>query len=157
MSTRIFRRPHRARGVATLEFVLTLPLLLLLLLATAEFGRAYIQYSQLSHAVRDAGRFLANAARTPTGAVVITPEVRTQAQNLVIYGRIAASGAALLPGLSAGNVQLGELPGNNVFLRVVYPYQPMVGSAIPGFYGSGSSLGFNLQAEIAMPAVPSNP
>ena len=42
--------PRPQRGVAIIEFVITLPLLLLLLLATAEIGRALFQYNTLTKA-----------------------------------------------------------------------------------------------------------
>lgn len=155
------RPPHpgtrRPRGLALVEFVITLPLLLLLLLATAEFGRAYVQYSILSHAVRDATRFVASAARTPTGAVDITAAVAAQTRNLAASGTIDGSGPALLPGLAAGNFEVGELPGNDVFVRGDYPYRPMIGGGMPRFHGTRAELAFTLRTEIAMPSVPSNP
>ena len=48
---RQFRHTHR--GIAMVEFVIVLPICLILLMATAEFGRAFMQYNTLTKAVRD--------------------------------------------------------------------------------------------------------
>ena len=55
-------RGRRQRGTATVEFAIVLPLLLVLMFATAELGRLISQYNTLTQSVRDAVRYAAAAA-----------------------------------------------------------------------------------------------
>lgn len=77
--------PHPSeRGAAVLEFALVLPLLLLLVFAVAEFGRAYYQVITLTHAAREGARVWAlggttaeavtatQAAAYPLNAITVT-------------------------------------------------------------------------------------
>ncbi len=98
---------RECKGIATVEFAICAPLLLLLMLATAELGRLVYQYNTLTKAVRDGVRFAVNEAAVGTTRIVnITPLVRTQTRNLVVSGNINGAGAPLLPGLSAENVSV---------------------------------------------------
>lgn len=87
----VTRRPQQ--GVAMVELALVLPLLLLLCLVVAELGRAFWHYKLLVQSVREAARYL--AAQTPG-------EGAAEARNLILYGRLSASGPYQLAYLSAG-------------------------------------------------------
>jgi len=54
---------QRERGVATTEFALALPMLLMIMLPILEFGRAYYQYNTIAKSVRQAARYL--SVRSP--------------------------------------------------------------------------------------------
>ncbi|MEJ2115423.1 MAG: pilus assembly protein, partial [Gammaproteobacteria bacterium] len=70
-------------GLAAVEFVVILPILLLLMLASAELGRAFYQYNTLTKTVRDGARYLAdNSLIGTTGLIDITGEA-SNTQNLV--------------------------------------------------------------------------
>ena len=56
--TRESAGPRFERGVAAVEFVVTAPFLVFLMLAVAEVGRALVHYSTLSYGVRDSARFV---------------------------------------------------------------------------------------------------
>lgn len=85
----------RERGIATTEFALALPMLLMLMLPILEFGRAYYQYNVLAKSVRQAARYL--SVRSPGVDV-------DKARNIVVYGNPAGTGAPLMTGLSLSNV-----------------------------------------------------
>ena len=87
----------RQKGTAIVEFALILPLLLLLTMITTEFGRAIYQYNTIVKSVRNATRYL--SLQTP-----ITDTKITEAQNLVVFGNIAGTGPALVPGLTVAQV-----------------------------------------------------
>ena len=142
----------RQAGTAALELAIALPVLLLLLVATAEVGRLLSQYDTLTKSVRDAARFLAsNALGGTTGVVTITPQVQTQTQNLVVTGNINGSGSALLPGLAAGNVTVTAVDSTHVSVSAAYPYQPLLGATLPTFgIGSPISFSFPLTSTIVM-------
>jgi len=128
------------KGVAIVEFTVTLPLLLLLIFVTVEFGRAFMQYNTLTKAIRDGVRFVASEAILgQTGMVVIDASLLTRAQNLVVYGNVAGTGEPALPGFAAADVTV--VPGTNpgdVSIRAAYAYQPVFFS-LPMF-GLGPDL-----------------
>ena len=142
----------RQAGTAALELAIALPVLLLLLVATAEVGRLLSQYDTLTKSVRDAARFLAsNALGGTTGVVLITPQVQAQTQNLVVTGNINGSGSAILPGLVAANVTVTAVDSTHVSVSAAYPYQPLLGATLPTFgIGSPISFSFPLNATVVM-------
>jgi len=85
----------RQRGTAIVEFALILPLLLLLTMITTEFGRAIYQYNTIVKSLRGAARYLS----------IQTPSTKTdEAKKLVVFGNVAGTGSALVPGLTVANV-----------------------------------------------------
>lgn len=127
-----YRRSER--GTAIVEFAIAAPLLLLLLLATAEIGRMLSQYDTLNKGVRDGARYLAaNALAGTTGVVAITPALQAATANLVVTGNTAGTGSALLPNLSATNVSVTSLGNGYVSVAATYAYVPMVGARLPTF------------------------
>jgi Flp pilus assembly protein TadG len=137
------QRGIRERGTAIIEFAITLPLLLLMLVASAEFGRLLSEYNTLNKAVRDGARYLAaNAFSGTTGVVGITPAVQTATTNLVVAGN-TAGGTAVLPGLTAGNVTVAALANGYVSVSAAYTYVPMLGATLPTF-GVTTPVNMNL-------------
>jgi Flp pilus assembly protein TadG len=145
---------HRCgqRGTAIIEFTVALPLLLLLLGATAELGRMLSQYNTLNKAVRDGARYLAaNAFSGTTGIVSITGAAQSATVNLVVTGNIAGSGSALLPNLTANNVTVTSLANGYVSVTASYTYVPMLGSSLPTFGLSAPiSVSIPLNASVVM-------
>jgi Flp pilus assembly protein TadG len=126
--------PRAHRGVAAVEFAVALPLLLFLMMATAELGRFMSQYDTLTKAVRDGARYLAgNAlANSTSGVVNVTAALQAATKNLVATGNVNGSGSALLPGLAAGNVTAVDLGNGYISVAVSYTYQPML-APLPTF------------------------
>jgi Flp pilus assembly protein TadG len=132
-------RPARQRGLAMVEFVVGGPLLFLLLYGICEFGRAFMQYSALADAARDADRYLAsNALLGSSGVVNLSPALTIAVQNLAVYGNTAGNGAPLLPGLAIGQVTVAVDATNNVSVGIAYPYESMFGGRLPFFVNRGS-------------------
>ena len=126
--------PRRSRGLAAVEFVITIPVLLLVMLAVAELGRAFVQYDTLSYSIRNSARFVSeNAIEGTTGVVNISETVATQARNLAVFGNEGGTGDAALPGFTPGQVEVVNAGNNNVEVRAAYPYQPMIGTILPVF------------------------
>jgi Flp pilus assembly protein TadG len=105
------------RGAAAVEFAILLPLLLMLVLGTIEFGRAYNAQITLTNAARDGVRVMA-IANDPAGA-------KTAARNA------AASVSATIPNsdvtLSTNNCSTG----NQVTLTIQYNLSTLTGIAGP--------------------------
>lgn len=145
-------RTVRQRGLATVEFALTLPVLLILLTATAELGRMLSQYDTLNESVRDGARYLASNA-LQAGVMTVTAAEQTAAQNLVVTGNTAGSGTALLPGLTASNVTVSGSTSGYVTVSVSYTYQPMF-TNLPLFgLNAPISLAIPLNATVVMRAL----
>jgi Flp pilus assembly protein TadG len=117
---RLFRADER--GTQLVELALVLPLLLMLLGATAEFGRFMYTYTTLAKATRAGARYI--VSQPPgTGA--------TQAKNLVVYGNTAGTGSPVVTGLDATKVTVTPTLAANgttdtVTVRITsYTYQPI--------------------------------
>ena len=145
----------RTKGVAIVEFIIVLPICLILIMATAEFGRVFMQYNTLTKSVRGGVRYVAtNALVGSTGVVSINGAVQAQTQNLVVYGNTAGTGNPILPGLITGAVIVASPGGGRVSVSVIYPYGSIF-VFIPGFfYGGDTSTNYNLQAAVTMRALP---
>lgn len=134
-------RQYKQRGTAAVEFMIAVPLLLILLFGVSEFGRMLFQYNTLTKSTRDASRYLsANARVGSTGAIVLDATDIAETQNLVVYGNIAGTGQALLPGLAPGDVTVScfgggtNCPGvEHVMVVASYDYQPILSDLLPTF------------------------
>jgi Flp pilus assembly protein TadG len=60
-------RSRRSRGAALVEFGVVAPLLFVLIFGVIEFGWAFLQYLDVKHAAREAGRLAAVNYGTATG------------------------------------------------------------------------------------------
>jgi len=152
------RRNHprtRQAGVAALELTIALPLLLLIMLATAEIGRALFQYNQLTKGVRDGVRHLASyAILGTTGVVNISTQVRDETRNVVVYGNPLGTGTPLLPGLTPGQVTVADEGGGEISVWAAYPFTPMLGGQLPTFgIGPPIDLTFTMNAAVVMRAL----
>lgn len=142
-------------GLAMVEFTITLPLLLLLIFAVAEFGRAFMQHNTLTKAVRDGVRHLASEALLgQTGVVLIDPNLEASVKNLAVFGDANGLGTAVLPGLDPADVTVGPGVGlGDVSVSVAYAYDPIF-FRIPMF-GLGPDVNplFTLRAASTMRAL----
>jgi Flp pilus assembly protein TadG len=147
---------HRSRGVAAVEFVITAPLLIFVMLAGAELGRAFVHYDTLSYSIRNSARFVTeHAIDGTTGVVSLSGAVIAQARNLAVYGNVAGAGQAVLPNYQVGHVTVANAGNDNIRVTAVYPYQPMLGAALGTFGIGGGSipLAFPLRIDITMRAI----
>ena len=135
---KIMRRD--SHGLAAVEMAIVLPIVMLLVLPIGEVGRAFIQYSRLSHRVQVGARFVAdNAYQGSTGIPSLTNTVRAQARNLVVYGTTAGVGTPAVPSLTPALINVSVSPAGIVRVWVDYPYQSVVGGVLPMF-GLGSDI-----------------
>jgi Flp pilus assembly protein TadG len=143
------------RGAAIVEFIIALPLLLFLMLATAELGRALFQYNILNKAVQNGARHAAAYALLgSTGTIAITDELITETSNVVVYGNTTGAGAAQLPGLSTADVTVGNAGGNMVSVTTVWTYRPMLTSDLMTFgQTSPVRMTIPLRASVVMRAL----
>ena len=135
------------RGAAAIEFGLLVPLFMLFLLGTIEFGRVLSQSNAVEKGVR-AGVALAVRSDNP---IVATSAQETAIKNLVKYGNTTASGSYLVDGWSDAGASVaidvvrtysgGGVTGLDV-VRIIatVPYSPLV----PGLFTFAGLNSFNL-------------
>jgi Flp pilus assembly protein TadG len=146
---------RRQHGAALVETVVVTPLLLFLILVTAEITNAFVEHNTLSKAVRNGARYLAsNAIVGTTGVVNLTAPVIDATRNLVVFGSVTGGGTAVLSGLATANVQVTDLGNDVVQVTASYAYTGLLGGTLPSF-GIGPDIGtaFNLQASVSMRAL----
>ena len=156
MSQHMFNKAlNRQTGIATVEFAIVPPLLLVLLLGVTEIGRAMIRYNALTKAAQEGARYAAAYALLgSTGVVDVTPQLLTEVRNVVVFGNTAGGGRPVLGGLQTAQVNVVDLGGDQVRVDVSYPYQPLIGPVLPNL-GRGSSIAtsFVMQASVTMRAL----
>jgi len=152
MHSHSFKPGQAQRGVAMVEFAIALPLLLLLLLAIAEFGRMLYQYNNLLQANRDAVRFLASKAWDGNlGQIEIDPVLEAWTKNIAVYGvPVPQNGNQVVPGLTTGNVTVSAVGIDHVQVSINYVFQPVIGSGLPALIGNAIPLNFPLVATTVM-------
>ena len=151
-----FKSVRAQRGLAMVELALTLPLLVLLMLTFAEFGRMLFQYNSMEQASRDAGRYVASQAWNSTlGTVQLSTALIAQTRNVAVYGVPANHNGypAAAPGLTTGNVTVSAVGTDHVRVSIAYTFVPALGSAIPALYGSSVPLGLLLTSTVVMRAL----
>ena len=154
-ATQANRTLQRHGGVAIVEFIIVLPICLMLMMATAEFARAFLLYNTLTKAVQDGARHVAaNAIQGSTGVVSVTGALQTQAQNLVVYGNTVGAGSPLLPGLAPGSVTAVNAGAGNITVSATYPYGSIFVFVPRFFYGASINVSaYTFQAAVTMRAL----
>lgn len=121
-----------ALGIAAVEMAIVLPIVALLILPVGELGRAFIQYSRLSHRVLAGARYVAdNAFQGSTGVATLDPVIAGRARNLVVFGSTAGGTAPAVPGLAVAQVVIQVDTSGTVRVSVDYPYQSVIGGLLP--------------------------
>ena len=128
------------KGAALVELALILPMLLLLIFITTEFGRAMFEYNAITKSTRDAVRYL--TFQTPDTKI-------TEARNLIVYGNPGGSGNPLVRGLTLTNVPAAtcctwQLTGANPVINIVtvrvtnYTYHSLFARVFGVAFGNAS-------------------
>jgi Flp pilus assembly protein TadG len=108
----------RSRGQELVEFALTLPILILLIMAILDLGRAVYYYSAIHNASREAARFGIVQPDPPAAAGLI----QGRARNFAI-------------GLEQARLQVDVFfPTDQVQVRLTYQFQPvtpLIGALLP--------------------------
>jgi Flp pilus assembly protein TadG len=146
----------RERGLATVEMAIALPLLIFLIFAVTEVGRAFVQYTVLANSVRNAARYLASTALLgSSGVISISDQLRLQAQNLAVYGNVNGAGSAKLPSYRTNQITVGSDASGNVSVTALYVYQPLFSGVVggPGMTDSPIATYFNMQIVVTMRAL----
>jgi hypothetical protein len=150
-----YGQPHRQEGLALVETAICLPVLLFLMLASAEVTNVFVQHNTLTKAVRDGARYAAGVSFNHGGKVFdLRPDIITDTKSLVVFGDTSGTGTPVLPNFAVGAVTVTAVPNDIVEVQAAYTYTGIIGSVLPAFgFGSDHSLGFNLEASVRMRAL----
>lgn len=147
---------NRQRGVAAVETVIALPVLLLLFMATGEIGRALMQYNTLEKGLRDGAQYLATHTLIGDTGVIENPipdADQDAARNLARYGNVNGTGTTLVPGYTEDMLTIAVPDENHIMLAVDYAYQPVLFDLLDLGFGSGVSPPVTMQASVTMRAI----
>lgn len=155
-----FRGSRRSRGLAMVEFVLTVPVIIFIMIVAAEIGRAIIQYGTLSYSIRSAARFVSqNAIRGTSGDIEISQDVVTKAGRLAVFGNLDGVGERCLKNFEVGQVAAASAGNGNIIVSATYTYQPIFKT--PGLLppilsnsgGGGLGGAFDMTIAVVMRAI----
>jgi Flp pilus assembly protein TadG len=133
------RHKQRQSGIAAVEFVLVLPIFLILTYVAIDFGRLVFQYNTLTKTTRDAAKYIANTVRPSDYATNTTYQnTVTQTRNLVLCGKVSACGSdRLVPNLNTNNVVI-DYPTAGGFTTVRVTVQDYSTSFITSIFGQAT-------------------
>ena len=132
MITRLMRRDRRERGAALVETAITLPLVLVVVVAIFEFGHAFQTWQILTNAAREGAR-----VAVITGSTDDT--VQGRVQEYLVAGLVASPGSADVA--INRNVTISGTAGKATSVTVTYPFQFMVLQPVVQMLFSGATLG----------------
>ena len=155
-----FRRNpfRRQQGAVLVEMALGTPILLVMMIATAEVTRLFIDHNTLTKSLRNGARYAAaNALQGTTGVVTIDVALENEIKNLVVFGNVVqqAGAQAVVFGLTTTGVTVTQIVGtNDVEISATYTLNGLLGPMLPSFYGgSGISTTRALSATVTMSAL----
>ncbi len=149
----------RQRGAVLVEMALVTPILLVLLLVTADLTRAFIDHNTVTKAVRNGARYVAtNAFEGSTGVVNIDAALAIETQNLVVYGSTSPPGGAspVVPGLTLANITVVQIAGtDDIQVSATYALGGLFGPVLPVNLYTGNTISAtrSLRATVTMRAL----
>ena len=149
----------KQRGAVLVEMALVTPILLVLLLATADLTRAFIEHNTVTKAVRNGARYVAaKAFEGSTGLVNIDATLVNETQNLVVYGSTTPPGGAtpVAPGLTLANITVVQIAGtDDIAVSATYALGGLLGPVLPINFYSGNTISAtrSLRATVTMRAL----
>ncbi|MEF1309660.1 pilus assembly protein [Vibrio mytili] len=138
-------------GLAALEFIICLPVLLMLTVLLIDVSRAFIQYTEINKALQNGVRYAVvdTYGTLDFSSIADSGKIR----NVVVYGSPTATGNPVLRYIEPGDVDVFETTTNGikeVEVKVTYIYEPIF-SRLPF---TDSSLAFEIGASTKMRAAP---
>jgi len=149
------------RGTAAVEMAIGVPLLVLLLLVSAEFGRLFNHYNELEKSVRTGVRYLSENSLSTSGSIQITGENQERTRNLIIYSYIDDDDGThkkFIDYIDPDDITITStnIDGDDyVNVTVTVDYVTLFGTVIPKLdFGSGIDLSnITLTSSISMRAL----
>ena len=135
----IIHTDKKQQGLAAVEFAIVVPVMLFLMMATAEFGRVFYHYNTLTKAVQTGARYASKPLLKTSELTNIDAAFKQRIQNFVVYGNENGSGSAVLDGLAASNTNVAissDVATKTITIEAQYNYNFVVLGDLPfiGYY-----------------------
>lgn len=137
----VIRTDKKQRGLAAVEFAIVVPVMLFLMMATAEFGRVFYHYNTLTKAVQTGARYASKPLLKTSELTNIDAAFKQRIQNFVVYGNENGGGAAVLDGLAAASTNVtisSDVANKTITIEAQYDYDfavlgnfPLFGFTLP--------------------------
>ena len=141
------RRRSRSLGQSLAEVAVTLPVVILILLISLDFGRVFLGWVNLNNAVRVAANF---AAQYPDAWDAVNPNPAQQAQYAALVANDAAAINCTLPSpLPAPNFPSGRSIGNPATVSITCQFQlitPIIGNIVGNPLSVSAGAAFPIRA-----------
>jgi len=105
------------RGLVVVELAIVLPLLVLIMFATAELGRALYQYTTLTKAVESGARYYASDPGISEDTI----------KNLVVFASPTETDKPVLPDFGKGAVFVEDPENGHITVSADYNFDPIIG------------------------------
>ncbi len=123
-------KPGRTqRGIAAVEFIISVPLILIILAGIVEFGTALIRYNTLNQMASDGARYAVTEIYGTTTSDQIADE--TAIKNMVLYGDPDGGTTPLIATLTAEDIEITQ-ENKYVTITITYPYVPILSGVLSG-------------------------
>jgi len=119
----------KQRGLAAVELVIGLPILMLFLVAVVEVARIYIEMNTLNKTVRIGARFAMSQSETAGCGPIMAQQANIK--HLVVYGTHANGSSALLDSLTTGDVTVSCENNQFVTVSASHTFVPLFRAEIP--------------------------
>jgi|GEM_PF-2059950 hypothetical protein len=119
----------RQQGLAAVELIIGLPVLMLFLVAVVEIARIYVEMNTLNKSVRIGARYAMSQSEAAGCGPVMAQQ--SDIKHLVVYGTHANDATALLPDLSTSDISVSCENNQFVTVSASHTYQPLFRSSIP--------------------------
>ncbi len=132
------------KGIAAIEFLTVLPLLLLILLAITEFGQAFITFSNLNKQAQNGVRYATSGIKGTASYDQIADE--DEIKNMVVYGKTNPSDGdtSMVKNLTVSDVSIDH-SNRYVTVTIAYEYTPII-----DFIPTDMDLDFSLNTSAVM-------
>ena len=130
----IIKTGKKQRGLAAIEFAIVVPIMLFLMLATAEFGRVFYHNNSLTKAVQTGARYASKRLLNNSDLTNLDAVFKQQIQDYVVYGNENGSGVAVLDGFVANNTNVKistNVANKTITIEAQYVYNFVVLSDLP--------------------------
>ncbi len=124
------------QGLAAVEFAIVLPIMLFLMLATAEFGRVFYHYNTLTKAVQTGARYASKPLLKTSELTNMDAAFVQRIQNYVAYGNENGGGSAVLDGFTASSANVtisSSAADKTITIEASYNYNFVVLNDFPLF------------------------
>lgn len=124
----------KQQGLAAVEFAIVVPVMLFLMMATAEFGRVFYHYNTLTKAVQTGARYASKPLLKTSELTNIDVAFKQRIQNFVVYGNENGGGAAVLDGFTATSTNVAissNVANKTITIEAQYDYNFVVLKDLP--------------------------